>query len=495
MPSTLFLSRARKALVISTVAATGISGFLYLAHQKGSRVQAQGENVGDTFTISKKTSLGWFRPTFEHLGRDSAEALLRKNEVTRTFKPSTTRSVVTRFDNNWVDCNAIGEDRHVEDFLSKHVLSVEKVASLARDSELSQSLNADPSLKLFSVIDGHAGTAMADTLTQKLHPAIVSSLRCSLAGGKPRYTDPLLTMRKCSEGALAFLSDYKHFECLGSTAPPDLTNGTDAQLDRDVISDALSAAFTNLDYEICVKPLRDMLGGSWSGEKVEYNDCPAPAVSGAILERTENPSPWLEELPNLFDATIHTTQPYVIAKPDVAVRSLEKNKDAKGQLKFIVAATDGLWDFLSSEEAVGLVASHLTHPYHEPIPRKIVQSELLEQSPGSSALCPGPRAKEDELDGDWVYQDGNAATHLIRNAFGASQHVGTIYEMLSLKGLPARDFRDDVTCSVIFFDPPAGGDLGFKFLKDRSNEPEGVLTRLIQRWRASPFGLIPSGFA
>lgn len=158
---------------------------------------------------------------------------------------------------------------------------MEKVASLARDSELSQSLNADPSLKLFSVIDGHAGTPMADTLTQKLHPAIVSSLRCSLAGGKPRYTDPLLTMRKCSEGALAFLSDYEHFECLGSTAPPDLTNSTDAQLDRDVISDALSAAFTNLDYEICVKPLRDMLGGSWNGEKVKYNDCPAPAVSGA----------------------------------------------------------------------------------------------------------------------------------------------------------------------------------------------------------------------
>lgn len=61
----------------------------------------------------------------------------------------------------------------------------------------------------------------------------------------------------------------------------------------------------------------------------------------SILERTENPSPWLEELPNLFDATTYTTQPYVSAKPDVAVRSLEKNKDAKGQLKFVVAATDG----------------------------------------------------------------------------------------------------------------------------------------------------------
>lgn len=96
---------------------------------------------------------------------------------------------------------------------------------------------------------------------------------------------------------------------------------------------------------------------------------------------------------------------------------------------------------------MGLVASHLAHPRHDPVSRRFVQSELLKQTPDSSALCPGPRAKGDELEGNWVYQDENAATHLIRNAFGASQYVATVHQMLSMKGLPARDFRDDVTCS------------------------------------------------
>lgn len=180
-----------------------------------------------------------------------------------------------------MDCNAVGEDRHVEDFLSRDILSVEKVASLNNDRDFSQFLNADSSLKIFSVIDGHAGTDMADTLTQKLHPAMISSIRCSVAGGKPRYTDPMSAMRKCSEGALTFLSGYKHFECSGLNATPCQAKYLNSEYSRNVISDALSAAWTNLDYEICVRPLRDMLEGHWNDEKVQFKDGPADAVSGA----------------------------------------------------------------------------------------------------------------------------------------------------------------------------------------------------------------------
>jgi pyruvate dehydrogenase phosphatase len=232
-------------------------------------------------TVSKKTENGWIRPTFQHLGREAAEALLRKNEGTTIFKPSSTRSVVTRFDNNWVGCNAVCEDRHVEDYVSKDVLSVEKVADFTENGNWGQLLNADAaSLKIFSVIDGHGGTAMADALTRRLHPAIVSSLRCHLAGGTPRYTDPLSTMRKCSEGALDFLSNYKTFECAGLDSKPQHTSAADIQLSRDAISDALSAAYTNLDYEICAEPLRDLMV-PWNGKKVDYKEGPASAMSGA----------------------------------------------------------------------------------------------------------------------------------------------------------------------------------------------------------------------
>jgi hypothetical protein len=91
--------------------------------------------------------------------------------------------------------------------------------------------------------------------------------------------------------------------------------------------------------------------------------------------------------------------------------------------------------------------SHLSHPHHDPISRKAVQAELIDQTRKSRAMCPGPRPKGEELDAEWVYQDENAATHLIRNAFGAAQAVESPYEVLSLKPPVARLFRDDVTCS------------------------------------------------
>jgi hypothetical protein len=44
----------------------------------------------------------------------------------------------------------------------------------------------------------------------------------------------------------------------------------------------------------------------------------------------------------IYDPLKHKTLPYVTAKPDIAVRSLRKNKGPQsGELKFIIAATDG----------------------------------------------------------------------------------------------------------------------------------------------------------
>jgi hypothetical protein len=66
----------------------------------------------------------------------------------------------------------------------------------------------------------------------------------------------------------------------------------------------------------------------------------------SVLKRTKDYPSWLDtmKLPILFDADSNVTAPYVTAKPDIAVRSLEKDKDMKGHLKFIVAATDGcMW--------------------------------------------------------------------------------------------------------------------------------------------------------
>lgn len=156
-----------------------------------------------------------------------------------------------------------------------------------------------------------------------------------------------------------------------------------------------------------------------------------------------------------------------MAKLDIAVRSLRKNgAQVHGELKFIIAATDGrelelevprsvtntyrylaVWDSISSDEALGLVATHLEHPKHSPIPREAVQDELIIQNRASRERHPGSRPKDEGLKGDWVYEDDNAATHLVRNAFGTSRAVDTAYELLSIPNPESRRWRDDVTCS------------------------------------------------
>jgi pyruvate dehydrogenase phosphatase len=108
-----------------------------------------------------------------------------------------------------------------------------------------------------------------------------------------------------------------------------------------------------------------------------------------------------------------------------------------------------VWDLLSSEEAVGLVATHLAHPLHEPISRETVKSGLIPEMEESKQMHPGPRPKGEERPGFWLYEDRNAATHLIRNAFNSSSAVETVRDMLSLKPPIARSFKDDVTCSCV----------------------------------------------
>jgi len=83
---------------------------------------------------------------------------------------------------------------------------------------------------------------------------------------------------------------------------------------------------------------------------------------------------------------------------------------------FIVMGTDGLWEKLTNEEVVGLVGKW--------IDRKNGTEKKTWFGKTSDAFNVG-EAKEgvwtkkpSKRDNTWVWQDGNVATHLIRNALG-----------------------------------------------------------------------------
>lgn len=181
----------------------------------------------------------------------------------------------------------------------------------------------------------------------------------------------------------------------------------------------------------------------------------------------DDPPRYVHTPPRGYDSSMHVSAPYVTARPGTTWRSLSNTDEPKGSLKFIIAASDGrkylfnsvsqarwltsstVWDLLSSEEAVGLVATHLEHPIHEPISRETVKSGLIRETEESKKLHPGPRPKGEERPGVWFYEDTNVATHLIRNAFNSSSAVANVRDMLSLKPPIARSFKDDVTCSYV----------------------------------------------
>ncbi|KAK4684744.1 pyruvate dehydrogenase phosphatase, partial [Tremellales sp. Uapishka_1] len=170
----------------------------------------------------------------------------------------------------------------------------------------------------------------------------------------------------------------------------------------------------------------------------------AAAIADVFRAEGKKPRP---QRPNTL------TPPYCTASPEITHRNLHPaNGD---QLKFIIMATDGLWDRITSEESVLLLSSYLSHPTHPDISKASLpqQFQLTPPLPAEQRLYPaetlpggGERNK-----GGWVYEgDVNAATHLIRNSLAGDDRDWR-NKLLSTNGKVSRWLRDDVTVTVVLF--------------------------------------------
>ncbi|KPJ00081.1 [Pyruvate dehydrogenase [acetyl-transferring]]-phosphatase 1, mitochondrial [Papilio xuthus] len=135
------------------------------------------------------------------------------------------------------------------------------------------------------------------------------------------------------------------------------------------------------------------------------------------------------------------TPPYLTAKPDIFYHRLSP-KD-----KFLIIASDGLWDMLTPLQAVKLVGEHMKGKvFYNPLklPKKNIQlgdiNELLLHRKESLKSKP---------------KDRNAATHLIRHAIGGTEYGidhSRLAHLLSLTPDVSRMFRDDITVTIAYFD-------------------------------------------
>ncbi|XP_034544090.1 pyruvate dehydrogenase [acetyl-transferring]-phosphatase 1, mitochondrial-like [Notolabrus celidotus] len=134
----------------------------------------------------------------------------------------------------------------------------------------------------------------------------------------------------------------------------------------------------------------------------------------------------------------YLTPPYLSAKPEV-IRHHIRPSD-----KFLVLATDGLWELMHRQTVVQLVGEQLTGLQQQgPIIPSVgmtlgsLQRLLLERK--GRVLS--------------VLEDQNATTHLLRHALGddgyGSVAPNRLAKMLSLPTDLARRYRDDITITVI----------------------------------------------
>lgn len=148
------------------------------------------------------------------------------------------------------------------------------------------------------------------------------------------------------------------------------------------------------------------------------------------------------------------TPPYVTATPVITHQKLSLPNPGSPEpkpppsLKFLVLATDGLWDELSSEEVVALVGG-----YFAGLKGTIPKSSLpgLVPTTAGSPTVHGKGTMRNAQNGSWAFVDDNVSAHLIRNAFGGGDE-DKLRKSLSIPAPHSRRWRDDVTVTVVWWE-------------------------------------------
>ena len=116
------------------------------------------------------------------------------------------------------------------------------------------------------------------------------------------------------------------------------------------------------------------------------------------------------------------TPPYVTAEPVVTTTTITP---AEMNDAFLVMGTDGLWEKLTNEEVVGLVGKWIDRKNGSEktswFGKRSDDFNVVDAQEDVGAKKPSKRSSK------WVWEDGNAATHLIRNALGG----GNLDEVLN----------------------------------------------------------------
>ena len=113
------------------------------------------------------------------------------------------------------------------------------------------------------------------------------------------------------------------------------------------------------------------------------------------------------------------------------------------ELRFIILASDGLWDLMSNADAAGLVAGHLAGIRGE-VPASELHQRCFNPAQQASATDPAhhPLRRSNKAP-IYTFEDDNLSTHLVRNALGGSARE-RVAGLLAIPSPESRRYRDDV---------------------------------------------------
>ena len=140
----------------------------------------------------------------------------------------------------------------------------------------------------------------------------------------------------------------------------------------------------------------------------------------------------------------YLTPPYLTVRPEISKHKLTK-KD-----KFLVLATDGVWDLLSPERVVQLIFNHQKgiQSFDRFVLHKSGSTHSLKLKEINELLLARQQAIKNQP------MDQNSATHIIRQALAYTSKGQFDSKLLSdvLTFPNPRSIRDDITITVVYFD-------------------------------------------
>ncbi|KAI1158864.1 pyruvate dehydrogenase [Nemania serpens] len=316
-----------------------------------------------------------------------------------------------------------------------------KLMTFIRDSLV----RLNPPGRINPISDSNVQSAIARGFEELDNSIIVSAV--TVVNSTEPLQDKIKKLAPCHAGSCALVSIYDpgrrrlHVACTGDSRAVFGRKGHNSEWKATPLSTDQTGSNTG---EI------EMLQRAHTGETniVRYG-----RLFGLMVTRSFGDARWKWPLELQYDVARrfrgripfvssenYRTPPYLTARPAVVTAAIDTNTPS-----FLIMASDGLWDLVSNDQAVNIVAKW--------VESKVAGTRDSEEVPEYAPFHFGKFTDEMDyqfMDCRMTTRDDNAAVHLIRNALGGNHH-DLVASRLAFGPPYCRHIRDDMTVQVIFF--------------------------------------------